>query len=366
MGEQGERTKVAILGGGVGSIVAAFELTRTEELRDRFEVTVYQLGWRLGGKGASGRDRDNGDRILEHGLHVWFGFYDEAWKAMRAAYEELDRPRHSPLHSLETAFTPCDQVVLYDRQGDDWVALPRNFPRTRQRPGDPHALPTLQAIAVAVMRWNREVFEPVRKALTLWPARNALAATRAPVVDPDLKARAQHIVAGDGEQPPDDIALLLRAAETLAEPASDGAMQGLLGDPFPLGLFVRMLGAARDATWRLGEDGIRGDAQIRVLFTMFDTAVSALTGIVEDDVLVDGFDAVNDWELCDWLAHHGAKEVTVGATPEERAPILRSVYDVAFGYPQGDIARANVAAGTALTDLIRLSFGYRGSVFYKM
>jgi hypothetical protein len=103
-----------------------------------------------------------------------------------------------------------------------------------------------------------------------------------------------------------------------------------------------------------------------VLFTMFDTAVSAFTGIVEDDVLGDGFDRVNDWELSCWLAHHGAKEVTVGKTPEERAPILRSIYDVAFGYPGGDISRADVAAGTALTDLIRLTFGYRGSVFYKM
>jgi hypothetical protein len=102
------------------------------------------------------------------------------------------------------------------------------------------------------------------------------------------------------------------------------------------------------------------------VFTMFDTAVSSLSGIVEDDVLGDGFDAVNDWELCDWLAHHGAKEVTIGRTPEVRAPVLRSIYDVAFGYPEGDIAKANVAAGTALTDLIRLAFGYRGSVFYKM
>ena len=33
---------------------AAFELSRPEH-EGRYEVTVYQLGWRLGGKGASGR-----------------------------------------------------------------------------------------------------------------------------------------------------------------------------------------------------------------------------------------------------------------------------------------------------------------------
>jgi len=72
------RTKIAVLGGGAGGIAAAFELTATPELRERFEVTVYQLGWRLGGKGASGRNAAAGNRIEEHGLHIWFGFYDNA------------------------------------------------------------------------------------------------------------------------------------------------------------------------------------------------------------------------------------------------------------------------------------------------
>ena len=48
------KTKVAVLGGGLGAMAAAYELTCTAELRERFEVTVYQQGWRLGGKGASG------------------------------------------------------------------------------------------------------------------------------------------------------------------------------------------------------------------------------------------------------------------------------------------------------------------------
>jgi uncharacterized protein with NAD-binding domain and iron-sulfur cluster len=71
-----ERRRVAILGGGAGSLAAAFELTATPELRERYDVTVYQLGWRLGGKGASGRRKvgDGAERIEEHGLHVWFGF----------------------------------------------------------------------------------------------------------------------------------------------------------------------------------------------------------------------------------------------------------------------------------------------------
>ncbi len=39
---------------------------------------------------------------------------------------------------------------------------------------------------------------------------------------------------------------------------------------------------------------------------------------------------------------------------------------MAFGYLDGDISKANVAAGTATSDLLRLAFTYRGSIMYKM
>ena len=59
--------RVAIVGGGCAAMAAALELTDPAH-QGRYEVTVYQLGWRLGGKGASGRGPAG--RIEEHGLHV--------------------------------------------------------------------------------------------------------------------------------------------------------------------------------------------------------------------------------------------------------------------------------------------------------
>ena len=58
--------KVAILGGGMAGLSAAWRLSEPG-WRNRFQsITVYQRGWRLGGKGASSRG-DHG-RIEEHGL----------------------------------------------------------------------------------------------------------------------------------------------------------------------------------------------------------------------------------------------------------------------------------------------------------
>ncbi len=44
------KKKVAILGGGIGALTSAFQLTNTPNWKDELEVTVYQMGWRLGGK----------------------------------------------------------------------------------------------------------------------------------------------------------------------------------------------------------------------------------------------------------------------------------------------------------------------------
>src|SRR5262249_51532534 len=45
--------------------------------------------WRLGGKCASGRDAANHDRIEEHGFHVWFGFYENAFRTIRRVYQQV-------------------------------------------------------------------------------------------------------------------------------------------------------------------------------------------------------------------------------------------------------------------------------------
>ena len=131
-GSAGRPIRVAVLGGGVGAITAAFELTRPE-LAGRYEVTVYQLGWRLGGKGASGRGVHG--RIEEHGLHIWFGFYDNAFRAMRECYEELHRGSEIPIRTLEDAFHPASRFGVAEDRLDRWLDWVLTFPENDEVPG---------------------------------------------------------------------------------------------------------------------------------------------------------------------------------------------------------------------------------------
>src|SRR6185295_15059267 len=124
-GDPARPIRVAIVGGGCAGITAAFELTRPEH-RGRFEVTVYQQGWRLGGKGASGRGEAG--RIEEHGLHVWMGFYENSFRLLRECYAELGRdPETEPLADWRDAFFPAPRISLTEQREDggwdDWTAL---------------------------------------------------------------------------------------------------------------------------------------------------------------------------------------------------------------------------------------------------
>src|SRR5882672_777393 len=127
-------------------MAAAFELSHPRH-GGRYEITIYQTGFRLGGKGASGRGP--ADRIEEHGLHLWMGFYENAFRLMRECYAELRRdPEKCPIAAWRDAFTPVPQVGVADQSPNgQWVPWTGVFPATEGLPGDP--LPDGQRWSVA-------------------------------------------------------------------------------------------------------------------------------------------------------------------------------------------------------------------------
>jgi uncharacterized protein with NAD-binding domain and iron-sulfur cluster len=169
------------------------------------------------------------------------------------------------------------------------------------------------------------------------------------------------------ELPLDAAERLLGLAERLAELRAGGTNHRVAQQAAQPILLVRLLEAFRSWLWRaVVARRYERDPDLRFFFTLVDAGVSTIAGIVKDGVLEHGFDVVNDEDWADWLKRHGANEVTVGRTPEDRSPVLRAVYDVAFAYVDGDISKADCAAGTATSDLLKLVFNYRGHIMYKM
>ena len=120
------KSKVLILGGGMGGLATALALTDTPARRARFDVRVLAEGHLLGGKGASTRNPDPalGRRSEEHGLHVLFGFYHNALRLMRSVYAEAARPAGLFPQTFDEAFDINQSVVFHDGTNHYTVQFP--------------------------------------------------------------------------------------------------------------------------------------------------------------------------------------------------------------------------------------------------
>ena len=96
--------KIAILGGGASSCTTALALTAQPGWKERYNITIYQLGWRLGGKAASGRNKNYGQRVEEVTGHMFAGVYHNSKRLLRSVYEKLNRPEGAPMRTFEEAF----------------------------------------------------------------------------------------------------------------------------------------------------------------------------------------------------------------------------------------------------------------------
>lgn len=128
------KKKIVILGGGMGAMITAFELTSQPNWQDLYDITLYQLGWRLGGKCASGRNMtphqsyEPDYRIQEHGFHIFFGFYANTFRVMKECYDALGNEQGT-FQGIENAFQPHSFIVLEDQnKHDKWVPWNLHFP----------------------------------------------------------------------------------------------------------------------------------------------------------------------------------------------------------------------------------------------
>lgn len=349
--------RVAVVGSGCAAVAAAFELTRPEH-QGRYEVTIYQQGWRMGGKGASGRGPAG--RIEEHGLHVWLGFYENAFRLMRECYAELGRdPAQCPVAGWQDAFFPAHHVGIADPQGPDaWVRWSAWFPPAPGLPGDPlhaHNPFTVRSYLGHVAALVRALLLDLR---TQAPAGTAAAPAAGAEAEapPGLLEQLNTQLA--------DAARLggLAAATVLIEAAAlvELALRALprVADNVALRLLHAMASIVRHQL----EDLVSRDPDTRCKWEVLDLVLAILVGAVRHRLMFEprGLEAIDQYECREWLRMNGASERSL------RSAFVRGLYDLALAYEDGDPARPGLAAGQALRGSLRMFFTYRGALFWKM
>ena len=346
--------RVAVVGGGCAALTAAFELTRPE-LNGRYQVTVYQMGWRLGGKGASGRGASG--RIEEHGLHLWLGFYENAFRLMRECYAE--RNQHFPnsrFASWREAFKPAPDVGVADRNQDGWEFWMAHFPPGQGEPGDPATGDPL-TVAAYLRQALMLVVELLRSAGAMEAKPGEEAAGSSVFVGQDALLSSIGALLRYGQLA--TTAALLEASETLRQAADLLLPQVFSGIGSPI---AQLLEALSVAARRRVATLVEGDRELRRVWQVIDIILAVLRGSIRSGLAIDprGFDAINDYDWREWLRMNGASEQSLASG------FMRGIYDLVFAFEDGDINRPRLAAGVALRGAMRMFFTYRGSLFWRM
>ncbi len=396
MSSETNKRKVVILGGGPGGMATAFALTRDPEARKRVEVTVYQPGWRLGGKCASGF----GDRIEEHGLHVWAGFYDNAFEQLRECYEARGL-------NWQREFHPVQDLELRERHDDRWKAWPATLPKALGTPGVyKSGPPTIWDIVRWLTGFVGEVAlaqEDFRRATIETTAEDLAAAEKLGVGDtfasvadmgngafPGGTGNLDPYSSG-GDFPFDDPAKRRPGGIVGPVPAPPGGWPPGIAGPRPgsraryvvtgASLVIGLINGIQGLEAGFGEeragqlaavvrlsDRLHSAAEsflsaiagitdtIRRSWLQLRVATAILRGIFADDLLRKGLSSVDDEELRAWLLRHGCSQAAA------ESAIVTAGYDWAFAY-DGD--RPAVAAGVAIQGFFRLLLDYRGAAFWK-
>jgi uncharacterized protein with NAD-binding domain and iron-sulfur cluster len=350
-----KRHKIAIVGGGPAGLSAAFHLTQETGWEQKYDITVYQLGWRIGGKGATGRDSANHQRIEEHGIHGFCNFYFNTFAMMREVYANLHPADRAllPTQSIDRAFAGSSRTYAIAARPGGWIDVLDFLPATPGDPWDASWQPDLSWKAVLrgiliqlAWRGRSDEANPTPDFEDIAPA-----ALVPPVV---AEGTALHgaiwQVWTELPSVPDGV-----DAANL-----DARLRSWIGDlDAQRASFEALVAAAR-----AGLAGPRMPACTRALraLSVLDLYWTLLRGLVSERLLLPGadLDAIDGHDYRDWLQQHGLSQLVLAS------PILSSVANILFAYPHGDTtARPQLSAASWAGWMLRSVVG-RGAYFYFM
>jgi len=349
--------KIAILGGGIGALATAAEITNAPDWQDDYDITIYQMGWRLGGKGASGRNQSMSDRIQEHGIHLWMGFYENAFHLIRQVYDEAHGKNlmpDSPFTDARKAFSPMNYTPMMELVGEQWKLWDLNWLPNNDFPGEASRFENGEQPPAPL-----DFVKLILDRATSFLDENK---DKHPILIRLYEDAVGHICSAVGQTQ------LLPAD---AEPVGPHTALHCI-TAFALTLSGDVSADVRDvhlqlAEWIKGFNAnlynlvaplIDADDELRRFFIIMDTGLAAVTGMIDDQVLEKGFMAIEQYDLIEWLQKHGchyaASAITLG------------MYDACFAYQNGDPNLRRMGAGSGLYGSLRLMFTYRGALMWWM
>ncbi len=367
-----KKEKIAILGAGPSALVAAFRLTETPALRKKYDITIYQQGWRVGGKCATGRDLDKHMRVYEHGIHGFLGCYFNALSVMMDAFNELKRKPSHPLPDFKQAFYGMSGVIRYEMDDGAIKKWPIQVPTNslhredlttdqvkRLASMDTYSLNMIQlGLGFILQAYVKTFRNPITQKFIAENFMVPPSDGHHPMnTDPARKIYDVRIVDGkeeinQGLKQALDAVLPLFVPLTKAkkidpkklEVAMKTAATVFNGLSFKFGIIVKANGGSSEAE----RDRIRR-AGLALNFV-----ATILTGVLKDRLLYENFSKIDRYDHREWLEKHGATPQTINS------PLTSSTPNITYQYPDGDSTRQPIMAAGAYLHWTMMSFTYLG------
>lgn len=342
------KTRIAILGGGISALAAAYELKRLDPT-DTLDITIHQMGWRLGGKCASSRNETAGMgfRNEEHGLHVLGGWYHNTFEMLRRVYADWEHLQGVDSTPIDDAFLPMNGAVLFDERRtifgfqNGWRKIAMRFPDPVGTPGIDIPDLSIERMFKVLLRWVQEILGFSLDGL------HSIGIAEAFLPDWfDLSEIVEFFDRDTLENWNDDDADAVSSRLNERAECIGGQCEILADNLSEEG--------SRDWFARGGEN----EPSIFDLMTAGLVGMYVIKGMLDDRLLTRGFDAINSEDATEWMQRHGAPAFVV------KSPFVELGYHYAFSYVDGDKGQPNMAAGAALRGYLRMFFGQVGSFFY--
>ncbi len=365
-----KKKKITVLGGGMAALSAVHELTDYPDWKDHYEITVYQIGWRLGGKTSTGRGKNN--RIEEHGIHILQGWYDTTFRLLRDIYKERKEKNLAPKSPLQELFKDglrrnnSTLMTDFDKQKGEWTNWPLIFPETEELPGDGEPLSTWDLIDKGIaMMLEIALGSPYRKGInpiSKWILDHYFSS------HPDQnsghvkkKSFLERVIGffnskktGVEQFKKDKYDGLVETLEVTKDKAESASHKRLSKALKILGKIVSLI---HDKERKLmSKSPALKRINLGIAFAYYN-----LKGILEDvyDPETDKFEfnKINDYDYREWLTKHGAPDWVIFSV------IVRFFYTGTFSNLVNEKGGA-IGAGTAL-EFFAKGVGYKGSFVFQ-
>lgn len=308
-----QRRRIVIIGGGPSGLSTALSLTDPTlhpNWQDEYEVTVLQLGWRAGGKGATGRQGvpvKDGDewrlhgnaRVEEHGIHLFGNMYVNSLRTLDSCLAELQPSPGEPVSSVYTDLLPSNYIQLADYYQSRWHLTPQHLPHNDLEPWGTADYPG----PLVLMR------ELLHTAIGLLVEALGYAGDG----NPHRHHVHEHL----------ELLRLLRelhhAQPAMPDPVVHAPVLHALDDA------VRFVGKL------LGGESLEEHAALlRSVLCQLELYTTVAKGVIEDKIFERGIDSVDGENFMDWCRRHGMSEAAVNSSP------VQMPAEMCFQFPSGD------------------------------